>query len=557
MLYRADPWAQVEPGLRGISESICALETFEGALYANTESSGDLFKSSDGRSWSLIYDGDHGSIGCGLATHQGHLYALNYRNSQREHGRILRVGLDDQWSIVYDSGSRPLYLREIITYDEQLYAFAVDQDTLQGVMLTSQDGSEWTETEVAHRYFRGFVWRDLLWLGSTNFSSEAEVGAFRFDGASFVKVHDSAQRYVTDFRVFDDQLFLSTSNGWKEDNGPSGLWVSQDGESPWRQVCQFDETAAWRLAIADGELYVGTWTFGGGGGLYRVTIVDEDSPPPPPPPPPPEVDCSPIADHPSYELCEESAVRCAGVFTSGEGCRAYCASAGLQCVARYGGEPGCQAEFDLELECEVDTGHTSDWCVCESGDDPPPPIDDPPPAVPDCHPSSGTLTVGQTYVVGIDAFRGDEATTEPKRDANDGDDGDNPQFRRVNVARAHGNYWYSSSHQEPGEPDPNGPQYVDYVPSFNDLGVGCYHVETEYRATENRANYAVDYQLFDGDQVRVSYEVIQARGEGEYVPIDLGRHVLCAETRVRVSDPGPASISFHPMHFTYLGPECE
>ncbi len=77
------------------------------------------------------------------------------------------------------------------------------------------------------------------------------------------------------------------------------------------------------------------------------------------------VDCSGIANHPTFELCDSSATHCAGVFTNGEGCGAFCAAAGLQCSARYGGEPGCQQEPQTVLNCSDNNGHLSDWCECQ------------------------------------------------------------------------------------------------------------------------------------------------------------------------------------------------
>ena len=81
------------------------------------------------------------------------------------------------------------------------------------------------------------------------------------------------------------------------------------------------------------------------------------------------VDCSPIASDPGFELCEETEATCSGVYTDGSGCEAYCAAAGLECVAAYGGEPGCQLEANNPLPCGY-TGHQSDWCDCALPADP-------------------------------------------------------------------------------------------------------------------------------------------------------------------------------------------
>ena len=62
MLFRFAPWEHVSPGLTGVSESVCAMREFGGYLYANTESSGDIFRSADGDSvagvWRYSGSGD-------------------------------------------------------------------------------------------------------------------------------------------------------------------------------------------------------------------------------------------------------------------------------------------------------------------------------------------------------------------------------------------------------------------------------------------------------------------------------------------------------------------
>ncbi len=83
-------------------------------------------------------------------------------------------------------------------------------------------------------------------------------------------------------------------------------------------------------------------------------------------------DCSLISQtNPAWEVCETGDDYCNGVFTDGAGCGAYCAAAGMVCVRRYGGEPGCIKEPQNVLSCGDVNGHQSDWCECEfpGGDD--------------------------------------------------------------------------------------------------------------------------------------------------------------------------------------------
>ena len=454
MLYSYPAWQITSPGLTGISESVCAMQEFNGMLYANTESSGDIFRSHDGSNWTRVSDGRNGSIGCGMTVFDGRLYAINYRNSDSSHGLIMRSPDGANWSTVYDSGSASMYLREIIAYGDKIYAFAILEDSNSGRMFSSVNGADWDIVEVPNRYFRGHVWNGYLWLGSVrDAGSSGEVAVWRYDGSTFTRAVSGDRKYFTNIKDLDGHLFASTSNGWKTDPGPSSLWVSPDGMTQWRQICEFDRTAVWSMAVVDSTLYLGTWQYGSNGRVYRV------------------------------------------------------------------------------VRSETEEGA--------------------------CDPRAGSLGVGQTYTVDVDAHSGDEDTTQPKTDANDGRSGDNPEFRRHNVARAHNDYWYTSSHQGAGEPDPNGDQWVDYTPDFSTLGIGCYHIVTQYRATDNRATYAAHYQVRSSEGVVAQIERVQLRGGGEYVDVDMGNHLMCPDSFTRVVDPGGASISFHPTRFTYLGPTCQ
>lgn len=83
-----------------------------------------------------------------------------------------------------------------------------------------------------------------------------------------------------------------------------------------------------------------------------------------PPTPPEPGRCDGIRAVAAYEVCDETDTTCKGVFTDGAGCVAYCAAAGMDCVASYGGEPGCMMEANTPLPCDPPSGHASDWCEC-------------------------------------------------------------------------------------------------------------------------------------------------------------------------------------------------
>ena len=120
------------------------------------------------------------------------------------------------------------------------------------------------------------------------------------------------------------------------------------------------------------------------------------------------------------------------------------------------------------------------------------------------------------------------------------------------MARGHLDYWFTSKHRESGEPDPKGPQWVDYRPPLEQLGAGRYHVTAQYRQTDNRAPYEALYIVSHrGGMTTVKRD--QRVGAG-YVNIELGDFDLGCTGWARAQDPGADSITFNKMVFKYLGP---
>jgi len=127
-------------------------------------------------------------------------------------------------------------------------------------------------------------------------------------------------------------------------------------------------------------------------------------------------------------------------------------------------------------------------------------------------------------------------------------------FQRYNVARAHNDYWYTSQYQEAGEPDPAGPQWVDYKPPLTILNPGLYHITTQYRDTENRSNVNTPYIVHHAGGTTTIYQNQSIGDDISYYPIDLGEYDLGSDGWVRVQDPGAINVlGFHWMKFTYMG----
>ena len=74
--------------------------------------------------------------------------------------------------------------------------------------------------------------------------------------------------------------------------------------------------------------------------------------------------CAGIAAVAAYQVCEETATTCAGVYDDGAGCTAFCAAAGMVCTARFGAGTGCSKEAQNPYPCGANNGHLSNWCEC-------------------------------------------------------------------------------------------------------------------------------------------------------------------------------------------------
>lgn len=153
---------------------------------------------------------------------------------------------------------------------------------------------------------------------------------------------------------------------------------------------------------------------------------------------------------------------------------------------------------------------------------------------------------------------GYEGDVTPKVDEHTGTGGDNRYYRRSNVARAWPSgtgYWYTAADQYAGEPDPAGPQWVDYVPPFEILGPGRYEITASYRWSTSRASYPAVYRVHHGLGTN---EVLrdQRIGTSGFVMIAflLGEFEMRPGSFVRVEDTGAESITFGNMQFKLVTP---
>ena len=262
--YSNNRMLPVNPGII-VGESVCALEKFNGMLYANTEDSGKVFRTHDGYNWQLVFTGKY-TVGCGLAVFGNYLYAVN-ANFVSPAGHIYRTSNGTNWEKVYDSGSITRYLREIVSYNNKLYAF------YKTGVLVSSDGTNWNSMSTPARMFRGHVFNNkLLLAGAREYSATNESSIWSFDGANFKQLYSTpTMSHIGNIHSQGNNLLAITTVNWKGREGGASLLESCDGGNNWRTIHIFNETEGWAIEEHQGNMFVGTKQDGGGGQVYKVT----------------------------------------------------------------------------------------------------------------------------------------------------------------------------------------------------------------------------------------------------------------------------------------------
>jgi hypothetical protein len=171
------------------------------------------------------------------------------------------------------------------------------------------------------------------------------------------------------------------------------------------------------------------------------------------------------------------------------------------------------------------------------------------------------LNIGDTYELTRDGWSdppgGGTYTGDvlPKSDTNNGLSGDNPYFRRHNVARAWSSgtgYWFTGPDQHEGEPAPSDEQWVDYAPPFEILGGGRYALDASYRGASARASYPAVYRIC---HALGTNEVLRDQRIGaNIVWFSLGEFEMRPGSFVRVEDTASESVTFANMRFRLLVP---
>jgi hypothetical protein len=273
-IYRYPAWEIVHPGFT-VTESVCDLREFKGHLYANTESDGEIYRTADGENWQKVFS-DHGQIGCVLRVHNGYLYATVHSSAFSSNGKIYRSPDGIQWQQVYDSGPHDDYMKEIIVFNDILFAFYINKTTGIGGYFTSVDGMSWIRHELGQlRLFKALIWNNEFWASSSaEYTLSGKSGIWKYDGQTFQNVAEiNGYSHIGELLNYKTVLFATATREWKGHQGGAALLASPDKGITWQKICSFPETESWNLAEFEDELYITTKQHnanGTSGSVYKL-----------------------------------------------------------------------------------------------------------------------------------------------------------------------------------------------------------------------------------------------------------------------------------------------
>ncbi len=274
---------------------------FEGRLYASTwndngngSKGGQIWRSpsGDSGSWEWVVDNGFGDSTNGeimvLAPFEGYLYAGTWSYDTGVHGAEIwrsATGNEGSWTRVASDGfnddSDNVAILSIEVFNGHLYA-STYKYSAGGEIWHTDNGVDWAQVNDDGfgnadniRVVSLEVYKDALYAGTWNWEDGGEIWR-TMNGTSweqvmsggFVNVDNSD---IASLVAFDGDLYAIVGNFatgpevWRSPTGDSGSWerVADAGFGCAGALAVDWDNAA---AVFDGDLYIGTFTWGSGGG---------------------------------------------------------------------------------------------------------------------------------------------------------------------------------------------------------------------------------------------------------------------------------------------------
>ncbi|MHB8788687.1 MAG: hypothetical protein ACYDBT_02275 [Desulfobulbaceae bacterium] len=277
------------PGI--IQESVCSIEEFDGSIFINTETVNSFMDSAWVFNWNesvsrWIPEEQHARVGCGLTVLGDYLYAT-FSNATTDNNYIYSRSIGGSWEELWKDpvGGPSHYIREIISYNDKVYAFSVDIDTGIGYWHDSSKNnfaptptSDPTLAGKNVRFFRGHVANGYLWLTSSSkyCSNDCKNNIWRFDGVHLEQMTDDNYfqgfEGVTDINSYKGTIVAVASKSFVAPNNQicnpnyetcASVYVSYNNGYDWKKIWEFDDgndiyDGAYALEVYKNSVYVAT-----------------------------------------------------------------------------------------------------------------------------------------------------------------------------------------------------------------------------------------------------------------------------------------------------------
>lgn len=229
-----------------------------------TASIGRGFGDADNRySWSVIEDNNQLFVG-----------TLNLETG----GEVWRTSLNQtNWTNLLDFGSEVDGVRELVSYQNQLYAFTTGQPSTEpDGFVSSDNGNSWTEItggpldSIVNESIRtSIIYNDLLYVGTVD-TSGAEVWSYDGTDWTLEKKFSEDIETVSEFIEFDGELYVGAWNNFGS-YFFTGENFDVDVTPSFRRPFDVNNGGVLDTEIFQGQLYLSTWNFVNGFSLFRTS----------------------------------------------------------------------------------------------------------------------------------------------------------------------------------------------------------------------------------------------------------------------------------------------
>ncbi len=253
-------------------ESVFAFEKFKGNLYAVTESKGQLYKSSDGKDFNIIFTSDN-NLGLGIKVFKNDLYVTFTSFLYQGTGPLLYKSGDGNLftKILWPptNGQYEVYESQVV--GTTMFTCVYNADYSKTKVFATSDGVKWV---LANEY-----------SGIINFLTVHNNKIYGIRNGKSIHVYDGQKEeilYTADIQnsfqaltFFNDEMYLLTTSGWKKTSGEKAALYRFNLKS--RELIKlgsFDELEGMALEVYNNNLFIGTKDHSkNSGSVYKMVVT--------------------------------------------------------------------------------------------------------------------------------------------------------------------------------------------------------------------------------------------------------------------------------------------